>query len=92
MQQRLLQQKLKIKKPKLLRSNPYRISAIKLWGLSSTEVLIEDEDILVNSRRIVLRVENSLHEDEEVSDYVKLRLFLARETAMLKYREIYDKA
>jgi len=91
-QQRLLQQKLKIKKSKLLRSNPYRISAIKLQGLSSTEVLIEDEDILVNSRRIVLRVENSLHEDEEVSDYVRLRLILARETAMLKYREIYDKA
>jgi len=91
-QQLLLQQKLKIKKSKLLRSNPYRISAIKLLGLSSTEVLIEDEDILVNSRRIVLRVENSIHEDEEVSDYVRLRLLLARETAMLKYREIYDKA
>jgi hypothetical protein len=54
--------------------------------------LIDDEDILVNSRRIVLKVETSLHEDEEVSDYVALRLFLARETAMLKYREIYDKA
>ena len=88
----LVQQKPTIKKPKLLRSNPYRLIAIKTWGLDPNHVLIGDEDILVNSRRIILKIETSLTDDEELTDYVKLRLFLAREMAMSKYREIYKTA
>jgi hypothetical protein len=86
------QQKLTIKKPKLLRSNPYRLIAIRTWGLDPNQVLVDDEDILVNSRRIILKIENSLHDDEDLTDYVQLRLFLARELAMSKYREIYQQA
>ena len=86
----LVQQKPTIRKPKLLRSNPYRLIAIKTWGLDPNKVLIEDEDILVNSRRIILKIETSL--DEELDDYIKLRLLLAREIAMSKYREIYQPA
>jgi hypothetical protein len=86
------QQKPTIKKPKLLRSNPYKLIAIKTWGIDPNLILFEDEDILVNSRRIVLNIETSLKEDEELTDYVKLRLFLAREIAMSKYREIYQSA
>ena len=86
------QQKLTIKKPKLLRSNPYRLIAIRTWGLDPNLVLISDEDILVNSRRIILKIETSLIDDEELTDYVKLRLFLARTIAMSKYREIYQQA
>jgi hypothetical protein len=86
------QQKLTIKKPKLLRSNPYRLIAIRTWGLDPNKVLIDDEDILVNSRRIILKIETSLTNDEELTDYLKLRLFLAREIAMSKYREIYQPA
>lgn len=81
-----------IKKLKLLRSNPYRLIAIKTWGLDPNNVLIGDEDILVNSRRIILKIETSLINDEELTDYVKVRLFLARELAMSKYREIYQTA
>ena len=81
-----------IKKLKLLRSNPYRLIAIKTWGLDPNNVLIGDEDILVNSRRIILKIETSLINDEELTDYVQLRLFLARELAMSKYREIYQTA
>jgi adenylate cyclase class IV len=55
-------------------------------------VLIDDEDILVNSRRIVLKIETSLTDDEELSEYIQLRLFLAREMAISKYREIYHTA
>jgi hypothetical protein len=84
------QQKLTIKKPKLLRSNPYRLIAIRTWGLDPNKVLVDDEDMIVNSRRIVLKVENST--DEELTDYLKLRLFLARKIAMSKYREIYQVA
>jgi hypothetical protein len=86
------QQKLTIKKPKLLRSNPYRLIAIKTWGRDPNNVLIGDEDILVNSRRIILKIEISLDDDEELTDYVKSRLHLARELAMSKYREIYKTA
>ena len=88
----LVLQKPTIKKPKLLRSNPYRLIAIRTWGLDPNQVLVSDEDILVNSRRIILKIETSLHDDEELSDYVQLRLFLAREMAMSKYREIYQPA
>ena len=92
MQSLLVQQKPTIKKPKLLRSNPYRLIAIRTWGLDPNQVLVSDEDILVNSRRIILKIETSLHDDEELTDYVKLRLFLSREMAMSKYREIYETA
>jgi hypothetical protein len=61
-------------------------------GLDPNNVLIGDEDILVNSRRIILKIETSLINDEELTDYVQLRLFLARELAMSKYREIYQTA
>ena len=88
----LVQQKPTIRKPKLLRSNPYRLIAIKYWGLDPNNVLIGDEDILVNSRRIILKIEISLKDDEELDDYLKLRLFLSRELAMSKYREIYQTA
>jgi hypothetical protein len=86
------QQKPKIKKLKLLRSNPYRLIAIRTWGIDPNQVLINDEDILVNSRRIVLTVQNAPKDIEELNDYVNLRLFLARELAMSKYREIYKTA
>jgi hypothetical protein len=86
------QQKLTIKKLKLLRSNPYRLIAIRTWGLDPNNVLIGDEDILVNSRRIILKIETSLKDDEELTDYLKLRLLLSREVAMSKYREIYQTA
>jgi len=88
----LVLQKPTIKKPKLLRSNPYRLIAIRTLGLDPNNVLIGDEDILVNSRRIILKIQTSLINDEELTDYVKLRLFLAREMAMSKYREIYQTA
>ena len=84
-----LLQKPKIKKPKLLRSNPYRLSVIRFWGVDSYEILIGDEDILVNSRRIVGK---TVQDDEELSDYVNLRLLMIRNLAMSKYREIYQQA
>jgi len=61
-------------------------------GIDPNLVLVDDEDILVNSRRIILKIETSLHDNEDLTDYVNLRLFLARELAMSKYREIYEPA
>ena len=78
------QQKLRIKKPKLLRSNPLRKSLL----LSGDDYgfLIDDEDIYVQYRRPEIQDKDAL-DDEELSDYVKFRLFLARQLALAKFRE-----
>jgi hypothetical protein len=79
---------LAIKKPKLLRSNPHRFSAIKLAGLDPADVT-EDEDLYTFWRRQwVPKFEPDFDsDDEELSDYVKTRLLIARTLAMKKYQE-----
>jgi hypothetical protein len=78
--------KLKIKKPKLLRSNPLRKSLI-ISG-SDPDTTVDDEDIYVSYRRPeVPEFKPIFDDDEELSDYVKTRLFIARALAMKKYYE-----
>jgi len=78
-----------IKKPKLLRSNPYRFTAIRFAGLNPVEV-IDDEDLYTVWRRPwVPKFQPRLDkDDEELSDYVKTRLLIARVRALQKYQEI----
>jgi hypothetical protein len=72
-----------IKKPKLLRSNPYRFTSIRIQGALPGEVLIDDEALYVGRRRPEM-----VHDlDHELSDYVQTRLLLARMLAMKKYHE-----
>jgi hypothetical protein len=83
------QQRLKIKKPKLLRSNPSRLSY--LINGNTFGYLIDDEDIL-SGYRIDTRIrrpieESKLDNDDDLSDYVKFRLWLARQLALRKYNE-----
>lgn len=86
MQPSLLKRK-PIPKPKLLRSNPLRKSLLLSGDLKG--ILIEDEDILVNSRyRIVGKLVNNNDEDD-LSDEIKWKLFLARQLALLRYREVW---
>jgi hypothetical protein len=87
------QQKLRIKKPKLLRSNPLRLSSIVLNG-SDPACTIDDEDIYVAYRRPDVPKFKPIidDDDEELSDYVKTRLLVARMLAMKKYHEHYSKA
>lgn len=73
----------RIKKPKLLRSNPHRLAAIRLAGIDPAYV-IDDEDLIVG-RRYEIKLEAV--PDEDVSDYVKTRLFIARARALQKYQE-----
>jgi hypothetical protein len=88
----------RIKKPKLLRSNPLRKSLI-ISGVNPSELDgINDEDIYVGYRResFELKVQKDPDEiDNDLSDYVKFRLFLARQLALMKYHEVHgstDKA
>ena len=78
------QEKPRIKKPKLLRSNTLRYYLINYHGWHPTDLLIEDEDIILNNRR--LRIID-LKIVDKLSEYVKLRLWLARQLALLKFDE-----
>jgi hypothetical protein len=77
---------LRIPKPKLLRSNPLRKSLI--LGGSDPYNTIDDEDIITSYRRRDLNKFKTFDSEDEVSDYVKFRLFLARNLALMKLQEV----
>jgi hypothetical protein len=80
--------KQRIKKPKLLRSNPFRKSLI-LGGLDPSSIEIDDEDVYVAYRRPELVKHQKVYNpDEELPKNIQWRLFLARQLAMAKYREV----
>jgi hypothetical protein len=79
-----LQQKLRIKKPKLLRSNPLRKS---LLAGGTDPGLIDDEDIYIGYSRPEVARKKPILDDDDLSDDIKWKLFLARQVALLKYRE-----
>jgi hypothetical protein len=70
-----------IKKPKLLRSNPFRFSSIRFRGFAPNEVLIDDEYLAAFRHR------PKIVHDNELSDYVKTRLLIARLLAIKQYQE-----
>lgn len=75
----------KIRKLKLLRSNPTRITLYfnndQIW------FYIDDEYILSGYRP---KLEILDEPEEDLSDYVKFRLWLARQLALKKFREIHE--
>jgi hypothetical protein len=82
------QQKLKIKKPKLLRSNPLRKSLL-LEG-NDFGFLIDDEDIHVGYRRSEVVKDVKVQDaDDDLPDDIKWKLFLIRQLALIKYQEVW---
>ena len=79
----------RIKKPKLLRSNPLRKSLI-LSGVDPSDIDgITDEDVYVSYRRPDLVKNTKVYGlDEELPEHIKWKLFLIRQAALLKYREV----
>lgn len=76
-------------KASLLRSKPVRVIVLELED-SEVEVELSDSAHRGYSRPRVHDQDNDDPDDDhEVSDYVKFRLFLARQTALLKYRELH---
>jgi hypothetical protein len=75
-----------IPKPKLLRSNPLRKSLLlegNEWGF-----LIDDEAYLVETRyRKQINLVDKNGDVDDLSDEIKWKLFLARQLALVKYRE-----
>ena len=75
---------LKVPKPKLFRSNPLRKTLI-LNG-SDPNNTIDDEDIVVSHRRPEVKARKPTL-DDDLSDYVKWRLFLARTLAVMRAKQ-----
>jgi len=79
---------LRIKKPKLLRSNPLRKSLI-LSGVDPTDIDgIDDEDIYVSYRRPdLVKNEKIYSPNEELPEHIRWKLFLIRQAALIKARQ-----
>ena len=76
-----------IKKPKLLRSNPHRLAAIRFAHMNPADV-VDDEDI-IPQQRYRSKLEEEI--DDDVSDHVAMRLFIARTLALKKYLDTHDR-
>ena len=75
---------LRVPKPKLFRSNPLRKTLI-LNG-SDPNNTIDDEDIVASHRRPEVKARKPTL-DDDLSDYVKWRLFLARTLAVMRAKQ-----
>lgn len=73
---------------KLLRSNPHRFTAIRLQGTDPYDAP-DDDFICSGTARRPKVVAPPDSADDEVSDYVAVRLAVARARAMQKYREVW---
>ena len=73
----------KIQKPKLFVGKPYKITVFANdWDDSFLEV----DDVITSYRRRDL---NKIEHEDGISEKVRWRLFLARQLAMLKYKEVH---
>jgi hypothetical protein len=81
------QQLPRIPKQKLLRSNPLRRSLI--LGGSDPADIIDDEDLITSYRRRDLDKSDKIQPDDDISDYVLVRLAVARARAMAAYRKAH---
>lgn len=73
---------------KLLRSNPHRFTAIRLQGTNPYDAP-DDEFICASSARRPKVAPPTDQLDDELSEYVQVRLAVARARAMARYREIH---
>lgn len=80
-------QKPKIPKFKIFRSNPLRKSLI-LEGQDPYDT-VDDEDFITNNSRQGVQKRTTYRDDEELPEHIRWRLFLARQLALLKYKEIH---
>ncbi len=75
---------------KKTKRNQLNLLRNNLEDIDDSKDLILDHDLLISYRRPNV-IKNKIfdEEDYELSDYVKLRLFLARAIALQKYEEIW---
>jgi hypothetical protein len=73
---------------KLLRSNPHRFTAIRLQGTNPYDAPDDDYICSGSTRRPKLAPPTD-SADDELSEYVQVRLAVARARAMARYRELH---
>lgn len=78
----------RVPKIKLLRSNPHRFTAIRLQGTDPYDAP-DDDHICSGSTRRPKLAPPADSDDDDVSDYVAVRLAVARARAMARYRELH---
>ena len=77
----------RVPKVKLLRSNPHRFTAIRLQGTDPYDAPDDDYICSGSARRPKLAPTDTA--DDELSEYVQVRLAVARARAMSRYRELH---
>ena len=78
----------RVPRVKLLRSNPHRFTAIRLQGTNPYDA--PDDEFLCSSLARRPKVTPPTDQpDDELSDYVQVRLAVARARAMSRYRELH---
>jgi len=78
----------RVPRGKLLRSNPHRFTAIRLQGTDPYDA--PDDDYICSSTARRPKVAPPTDPpDDELSEYVQVRLAVARARAMARYREIH---
>ncbi len=82
----------RIQKPKIFRSNPHRSVHYALNAGQSDDIGIDDDDKITGYRREDLQriqTESTSKNPEGLSEDIQWKLFLARQLAILKYKEIH---
>jgi hypothetical protein len=74
---------------KLLRSNPHRFTAIRLQGTDPYDAPDDDYICSSSARRPKVATSQPDDLDDELSEYVQVRLAVARARAMARYRELH---
>lgn len=78
----------RVPKVKLLRSNPHRFTAIRFQGTDPYDAPDDDYICSTIARRPKVAQPQADEPDDELSDYVTVRLAVARARAMSRYREL----
>ena len=77
------QVRVKIQKPKIFVGHPRKVIAVANgWD----DDFLEIDDLITSYRRRDL---NKIEHEDGISDKIRWRLFLARQLALLKYRELH---
>ena len=77
----------RVPRVKLLRSNPHRFTAIRFQGTDPYDA--PDDDYICGGSIRRPKVAPPIESDDDVSDYVSVRLAVARARAMARYRELH---
>lgn len=79
----------RVPKGKILRSNPHRFTAIRFQGTDPYDAPDDDYICSSSARRPKVATSQSDDLDDELSEYVLVRLAVARARAMARYRQLY---